>query len=238
MWINELFPRYKATLIYFGQGGRMCVEWEFCTACKVKELKPNCSRNVLNINDHTVAVRNQERDGGRLAVLQSPMRTDYYAAHVLLRKPSGSRIKVRNVHTCIWCIMWSWYLYMICLHEKSLFVSSISSVWISNTGSICHTHFTSRWQLQCSFTYISLFVEKNILSAAWAFNNHVWGIFSAFLFCMTLHRGNNKLQWLLYAIQSWGQTVCSPVCVQDDAQTTITATKTCSLGCVHLLVES
>lgn len=103
------FLRYKKLLsfFFFGLGETMYIEWEFCKACEVKELKPNCSRNVLNINDHTVAVSNQERDGERLAVLQSPMKTDYYAAHVLLRKPSGSRIKVRNVHSCIWCIMWS-----------------------------------------------------------------------------------------------------------------------------------
>lgn len=43
-----------------------------------------------------------------------------------------------------------------CLHEKSFFVSAVSSVWISNTGSICHSHFTSSWQLECSITYSSL----------------------------------------------------------------------------------
>lgn len=63
------------------------------------DFKPNCSRNVLNIYDHTVAVSDQERDAEYLTVVQSPMRTDYHAAHVLVRKPSGSRIKVRHVHT-------------------------------------------------------------------------------------------------------------------------------------------
>ncbi len=65
----------------------------------VKEFKPNCSRNVLNIYDHTVAVGNQKRDVELLTMLQSAMRTNYHAAHVLDRKPSGSRIKVRHVPT-------------------------------------------------------------------------------------------------------------------------------------------
>lgn len=77
----------------------------FLKACEVKEFKSNCSRNVLNIYDHTVAVSDQKRDGEHLTVLQSPMRTDYHAAHVLVRKPFGSSIKVRHVHTWIWCIM-------------------------------------------------------------------------------------------------------------------------------------
>lgn len=72
---------------------------KFLKACKVKEFKPNCSGTVLNIYDHTVAVSDQKRDGEHLTVLQSPMRTDYHAAHVLVRKPSSSRIKVRHVHT-------------------------------------------------------------------------------------------------------------------------------------------
>lgn len=132
-----------------------CDKWDagtkFRKACEVKELKPNCSRNVLNIYDHTVAVSNQQRDGKHLAVLQSPMRTDYYAAHVLLRKPSGSRIKVRHVHTCIWCIMWSsithvlssWKIVFIfcCLYLFFLYLN------IKHRHYICHTHFTTSSQL-------------------------------------------------------------------------------------------
>lgn len=78
-------------------------EWDaqikFLKASKVKELKPDCSRIVLNMCDHTVAVSDQKKDGEHLTMLQSPMRTDYNATHVLIRKASGSIIKVMPIRT-------------------------------------------------------------------------------------------------------------------------------------------
>ena len=65
----------------------------------------NCCKTVLNIYDHRVAVSDQKRDRERLAVLQSPTRTDYHAAHVLTRKPAGRGIKVRPVYSWLWCII-------------------------------------------------------------------------------------------------------------------------------------
>lgn len=36
--------------------------------------------------------------GDHLTVLQSPMSIDYYAPHVLIRKPSGRELKVSPVY--------------------------------------------------------------------------------------------------------------------------------------------
>lgn len=142
---------------------------KFLEACEVKELQPNCSRNVLNIHDHTVAASNQKRDGKHLAVLQSPMRTDYYAAHVLLRKPSGSRIKVRHVHTCIWCIMWS-YITHVVYSWKIVFIICCLFLFflclnIRHRHYMCHTPFTTSYtdRIWCSIIYIFFFLCEEII---------------------------------------------------------------------------
>lgn len=122
---------------------------------------------------------------------------------------------------------------------KNRFLFPVSSVWISKTGSICHTHFTSSWQLECSITvHIVLFVEKRFwvqseLSTTMceAFSEHSY---STWLYIKG--QGNNGWK----AIQGWGKNVSSPLYVEVGAPTTnptITTLLWRWTGRKHVLVD-
>lgn len=158
------------------------------------DFKPNCSRNVLNIYDHTVAVSDQERDG----VFDSAA------------KPNENRL---SCSTCpgqetLWQQNKGWacpHLYMmyyliICkscpVYGEIDFIKCCLHLFFFSLDLKCHTCFTARSLPVSGALFYSIFLLRNdlectMLSTSWLCERHSFCDATCLSGC-TLHSGTTN----------------------------------------------